>query len=108
MAYLSLTDHFSKEYLINRLFISYSSKDFCWVSKNLISVLEKHSIDYSIDSRDFEIGRSIVKNMADSVYGSRQVLTVLSEDYLASKFCREELHMGKINTMRKKSNYQPL
>ena len=85
---------------------------------NLISVLEKHSIDYSIHSPDFEIGRPIVQNMADCVYGSRQVLIVLSENYLASNFCREELHMAvqrelddgedssiilvKINNMRKK------
>ena len=82
------------EDLINRLFISYSSKDFGWVTDNLISILEKHSIDYSIHSRDFEIGRPIVQNMADSVYGSRQVLLVLSENYLASNFCREELHMA--------------
>ena len=104
--------------MVNRLFISYSSKDFGWVTDNLISVLEKHSIDYSIHSRDFEIGRPIVQNMADSVYGSRQVLIVLSENYLASNFCREELHMAvqrelddgedssiilvKINNMRKK------
>jgi len=79
---------------INRLFISYSSKDFGWVTENLISILEKHSIDYSIHSRDFELGRPIVQNMADSVYGSRQVLIVLSENYLASNFCREELHMA--------------
>ena len=82
------------EDLINRLFISYSSKDFGWVTDNLISILEKHSIDYSIHSRDFEIGRPIVQNMADSVYGSRQVLLVLSENYLASNFCREELQMA--------------
>ena len=92
--YLSLTGHLSKEELINRLFISYSSKDFGWVTENVISILEKHSIDYSIHSRDFEIGRPIVENMADSVYGSRQVLIVLSENYLASNFCREELHMA--------------
>ena len=79
---------------INRLFISYSSKDFGWVTENLIAILEKHSIDYSIHSRDFELGRPIVQNMADSVYGSRQVLIVLSENYLANNFCREELHMA--------------
>ena len=117
LAHLSLTDPLSKEDLINRLFISYSSKDFGWVTDNLISILEKHSIDYSIHSRDFEIGKPIVQNMADSVYGSRQVLIALSENYLASNFCREELHMAvqrgldgedsslilvKINNMKKK------
>ena len=55
--------------------------------------------------------------MADSVYGSRQVIIVLSENYLASNFCREELHMAvqreldgedsslilvKINNLKKK------
>ena len=79
---------------LNRLFISYSTKDFGWVTENLISILEKHSIAYSIHSRDFEIGKPIVQNMADNVYGSRKVLIVLSENYLASNFCREELHMA--------------
>ncbi|XP_044179199.1 uncharacterized protein LOC114952530 [Acropora millepora] len=80
--------------LIEKLFISYSSKDFSWVTENLISPLEKHAIPYSIHSRDFELGRPIVQNMADSVYNSRQVLIVLSNNYLASNFCREELHMA--------------
>ena len=88
-----LADHLDDD-LINRLFISYSSKDFDWVTENLISLLEKHSIDYSIHTRDFEIGRPIVQNMADCVYGSGQVLIVLSDNYLASNFCREELHMA--------------
>ena len=89
-----LADHPNKEEFLNRLFISYSTKDFGWVTDNLISVLEKHSIAYSIHSRDFEVGRPIVQNMADNVYCSRQVLIVLSESYLASNFCREELHMA--------------
>ena len=91
---LLLADGLVETDFINRLFISYSSKDFGWVTENLITILEKHSIDYSIHSRDFELGRPIVQNMADSVYGSRQVLIVLSENYLASNFCREELHMA--------------
>ena len=55
--------------------------------------------------------------MADSMYGSSQVLIVLSENYLASNFCQEELHMAvqrelegedsslilvKINNLKKK------
>ena len=78
----------------NKLFVSYSSKDFAWISENLISLLDKHSIPYSIHIRDFELGKPIVQNMADSVYGSRQVLIVMSDNYLASNFCREELRMA--------------
>ena len=77
-----------------KLFIRYSSKDFSWVTENLIFPLQKLSIPYSIHSRDFELGRPIVQNMADSVYNSRQVLIVLSNNYLVSNFCREELHMA--------------
>ncbi|XP_068670508.1 uncharacterized protein [Montipora foliosa] len=83
-----------EDLLDNKLFISYSSKDFSWVTENLISPLEKHSIPYRIHIRDFELGRPIVQNMAESVYNSRQVLVVLSNNYLASNFCREELHMA--------------
>ncbi|XP_029184118.1 toll-like receptor 6 isoform X1 [Acropora millepora] len=83
-----------EDVLNNTLFISYSSKDFSWVTENVISLLEKHSIPYSIHNRDFELGRPIVQNMADSVYNSRQVLIVLSNNYLASNFCREELQMA--------------
>ena len=92
--FLSLVAGHLDDDLLNRLFISYSSKDFDWVTENLISILEKHLIDYSIHTRDFEIGKPIVQNMADSVYGSGQVLIALSENYLASNFCREELHMA--------------
>ncbi|XP_068756331.1 uncharacterized protein [Montipora capricornis] len=87
-------DDKGEDVLDNKLFISYSSKDFSWVTENLISLLEKHSIPYRIHIRDFELGRPIVQNMAESVYNSRQVLVVLSNNYLASNFCREELHMA--------------
>ena len=89
-----LVDGPKENSFINQLFISHSSKDFGWVTENLISIIEKHSIAYSIHNRDFELGKPIVENMADSVYGSRQVLIVLSENYLASNFCREELKMA--------------
>ena len=65
-----------------------------WINENLIPILEKHSVSYSIHTRDFELGLPIVQNMADSVYGSRKVLIVLSDNYFASNFCREELHMA--------------
>ena len=66
-------------------FISYSSKDFSWVFKNLISPLKKHSIPFSIRS---------IENTSEIVHNSRQVLIVLSNNYLASNFCREELLMA--------------
>ncbi|XP_074623522.1 uncharacterized protein LOC141881639 isoform X2 [Acropora palmata] len=92
--YKSITHNMGDVVENEKVFISYSSKDFSWVTENLISPLEKHSIPYSIHNRDFELGRPIVQNMADSVFNSRQVLIVLSNNYLASNFCREELQMA--------------
>ena len=88
------TGSHQEEIVSDKLFISYSSKDFAWVTNNLITRLEKHSISYTIHFRDFELGKPFIQNMADSVYGSRQVLIVLSDNYLSSNFCREELHMA--------------
>ncbi|KAK3739656.1 hypothetical protein QZH41_003869 [Actinostola sp. cb2023] len=76
------------------LFISYTSKDFEWVSKRLVPLLEKHKAVYSIHSKDFEIGKTIVDNMADSVYTCKHVVAVVSEMYLESKFCCVELDMA--------------
>ncbi|XP_073237948.1 uncharacterized protein [Porites lutea] len=92
--YRACKHDFEKGVKSHQLFVSYSSKDMAWINENLIPILENKKISYSIHTRDFELGLPIVQNMADSVYGSRKVLIVLSDNYLASNFCREELHMA--------------
>lgn len=77
-----------------KLFISYISKDFRWVTENLISPLKKHSIPFSNHSIDLKSGKQNVTNITNIVHNSRQVLIVLSNNYLASNFCREELRMA--------------
>ena len=62
--------------------------------KNVIPLLEKNRLKYCIHSRDFELGRALVDNMAESVYSSRKVLAVMSKNYMDSKFCRGELDMA--------------
>ena len=94
MLFVCFADDFENGVKSHQLFVSYSSKDMAWINENLIPILENKKISYSIHTRDFELGLPIVQNMADSVYGSRKVLIVLSDNYLASNFCREELHMA--------------
>ena len=89
-----LSDEGLDDVVGDALFISHSSRDLDWVTDNLIPLLHKHSINYTIHNRDFQLGRPIVQNMANSVYGSRKVLIVLSNNYLASNFCRAELCMA--------------
>ena len=76
------------------MFITFSGKDFGWVKAKLLPLLEKHGIQYCIHNRDFELGRAILDNMADSVYTSKKVLAVMSKNYMASKYCRGELEMA--------------
>lgn len=76
------------------IFVTFSTLDYPWVRDNLVPLLERKQINYCIHSRDFVIGKAILENMADSVYNSRKVLAVISENYLASKFCRQELDMA--------------
>ena len=76
------------------IFVTFSTLDYPWVRDNLVPLLERKQINYCIHNRDFVIGKAILENMADSVYNSRKVLAVISENYLASKFCRQELDMA--------------
>ena len=68
----------------NKLFIIYKSKNFVSVNESLISLLEKHSISYSMYSREHT-----AQNTADRMYRSRQVLIVKSDNYLSSNLCRK-------------------
>ena len=76
------------------VFVTFSSKDSQWVTNNLTPLLERNRLKYCIHSRDFELGRALVDNMAESVYSSRKVLAVMSKNYMDSKFCRGELDMA--------------
>lgn len=76
------------------VFVTFSNQDLNWVNKELLPLLEKHKLNYCIHDRDFEIGKPVVDNMADSVYTSRKVLAIMSHNYMSSKFCRGELEMA--------------
>lgn len=76
------------------MFVTFSSKDRQWVTNKLTPLLERQCLKYCIHSRDFELGRALVDNMAESVYASRKVLAVMSKSYMESKFCRGELEMA--------------
>lgn len=74
--------------------MTFSSQDLNWVKKELLPLLDKHKLKYCIHDRDFQAGKPVVDNMAESVYTSRKVLAVMSHNYMSSKFCRGELEMA--------------
>ncbi len=70
---------------MNKIFISYSSKDREWVSNWLLPKLEDAGIEVCIDYRDFKIGRSILINMEKAVEWCDKILLVLTPDWIKSE-----------------------
>ncbi|XP_035269130.1 toll-like receptor 13 [Anguilla anguilla] len=78
-------------------FVSYSSKDEAWVTEEMVRKLEREGetrLRLCLHNRDFEVGKGIVDNIADSVYGSRCTVCVLSRRYLRSDWCTLEMRVA--------------
>ena len=76
------------------MFVSYSGRDFSWVQEHFLPLLDSYHLKYCIHSRDFEPGKPVLQNMADSVFGSHVTVAIISSNYVTSKFCQEELNMA--------------
>ena len=94
LIYFCVLAHLETDDFQYDVFVSFSTLDYPWVRDSLTPMLERKQINYCIHSRDFVVGKAIIENMADSVYNSRKVLAVISQNYLASHFCREELEIA--------------
>ena len=81
--------------------MTFSGKDFGWVKGNLLPLLDENKLKYCIHHRDFELGRDIFENMAESVYTSRKVLAIVSKNYVTSGFCQSELGMALYRTTKR-------
>ena len=73
------------------VFVTYSRKDSRWVDGELLRLLRENQVKYCVDHEHFELGKVFVQSMVDSVYQSRKVLAVWSENYASSKYCKQEL-----------------
>ena len=73
------------------VFVTYSRKDFPWVDRELLRLLRENQLKYCVDHLHFELGKAFVESMVESVYQSRKVLAVWSENYASSKYCKQEL-----------------
>lgn len=86
------------------VFVSYSTLDLDWVQEKLLSFFDSYGVSYCIHSRDFEVGKTVVDNMIDCVYTSKLVIAVMSENYMASSFCREELSIAESKIKQENNN----
>ncbi|XP_035673173.1 toll-like receptor 2 [Branchiostoma floridae] len=75
------------------VFISYSSHDMAWVHQSLVPHLDSLNVQSCIADRDFMPGTPIFDNIIDSIEQSRQVVIVLSRNFLDSDWCKIELQI---------------
>jgi TIR domain len=68
------------------VFISYSHKDEEWVTKTLLSRLEKAKLKVCIDFRDFKPGKPSLSNMQHAVRRSQRTLLVLTANWFDSEW----------------------
>uniref|UniRef100_A0A8C8RYL1 TIR domain-containing protein n=1 Tax=Pelusios castaneus TaxID=367368 RepID=A0A8C8RYL1_9SAUR len=77
-------------------FVSYNSADERWVLEQLVPSLESSQGTFRLclHHRDFELGKSIVDNIVDSIYNSRKTICVISRSYLQSEWCSLEIQLA--------------
>ena len=66
-------------------FISYVEEDKDWVVDNLIKNLEQDGFQIYWDDRDFELGKTVLKNKLEALLGSRKIIVVFSPNYVAEE-----------------------
>ncbi|XP_041708147.1 toll-like receptor 12 [Coregonus clupeaformis] len=78
-------------------FVSFSSRDEAWVLGEMAPMLEEEGeprLRLCLHHRDFEVGKGIVDNIAESIYSSRRTVCVLTRRYLRSDWCGLEMRVA--------------
>ena len=79
-----------KIYDMNKIFISYSSKNADWVKTWLVPKLESNGVPAHVDYRDFEIGVPSVINMERAVEQCAKTILVFTPDWVNSEWTQFE------------------
>jgi hypothetical protein len=74
-----------------KVFVSYSSKQGEWVLDRLVPCLKAGGAEVLVDRERFVAGKSLVGQMDATQDKAERHVLVLSEDYLASKYCHHEM-----------------
>ena len=74
-------------------FISYSVKDFHWVSTHLPRLEKEYHLRMCLHDRDWLVGRDIVDNIVASIENSRKTVLIVSNAFAISQWCHFELAM---------------
>ncbi|XP_033733368.1 toll-like receptor 4 [Pecten maximus] len=84
------------------LFVAYTAADSPWIWQQLRPKLElQQHIQLCLHERDFEVGESISQNIVNCLQKSKKILFVISEEYIAARWCDFELEMANMERVQR-------
>ncbi|XP_037500235.1 toll-like receptor Tollo [Rhipicephalus sanguineus] len=86
------------------VFVSFSSKDVEWIHDEIVPGLEAMDFSYCTYERNFKGGYLLQDIIRDAVSCSRRSLLVLTENFLASEWCRFEFRLAHQRALRDNIN----
>ena len=87
-------------------FVSCERADAIWVKRNVIPKLENQQtgLKFCVAQRNFLVGATILDNIVRSINQSRKVVFVISQNFLKSGWCKEELLIGHQESLYRGKN----
>ena len=87
-------------------FISCDRSGAIWVKRNFLPKLENQQtgLKFCIAQRNFLVGATIIDNIVRSIIQSRKVVYVISQNFLKSGWCKEELLIGHQESLSRGKN----
>ncbi|CAC5393357.1 unnamed protein product [Mytilus coruscus] len=86
-------------------FVVYSSNDTTLVKDTLVQFLEKdNDFKLCLHQRDFRAGENIVDNIIDAICKSREVVIVITQEYLDSQWGKFEIDMSRMQLHQRNKN----
>lgn len=88
-------------------FLSYSHHDEWWVKRRLIPRLTgaPPNLRLCLHERDFKLGAFISDNIIESIDNSRHTIMIISEGFLASKWCALEFKTAFHQNLQEKNGH---
>ena len=87
-------------------FVSCERADAIWVKRNVLPKLEnqQNGLKICVAQRNFMVGTTIIDNIVSSINQSRKVVYVISQNFLKSGWCKEELLIGHQESLSRGKN----
>ena len=87
-------------------FVSCDRSGAIWANRNLLPKLENEETGFKfcVAQRDFLVGGTIIDNIVQSINKSRKVVYIISQNFMKSGWCQEELLIGHSESLSRGKN----